>query len=699
MDHGYLFNQGEALQAYHYLGAFPVEEEGVQGWRFRVWAPKAKAVSLVGPFNDWQAGKAPLSPQGHTGIWSGFYPALPEWTLYKYAVLGADGQEVLKADPFARHHEERPGTCSKLYIDKPFAWSDHAFMAARKDATAPQPLNIYELHLASWRRHEDGAVYSYRDLAPVLASYITDMGYNAVELMPITEYPLDDSWGYQVSGYFAPTARFGTPDDFRYLVNTLHEHGIKVILDWVPAHFPKDAFGLYRFDGSPCYEYADSRLAEHKEWGTMVFDYGKAEVISFLLSSAWYWLDEYHIDGLRVDAVSSMLYLDYGRQEQIRNIHGGNENLEAIHFLRRLNQMARTHFPGAYIVAEESTAFPKVTAPIDAGGLGFTHKWNMGFMHDSLKYMSVDYYARKYHHQQMTFSMTYAFSERYILPFSHDEVVHGKRSIIGRMPGDIWRQFASLRTLLVWQLCHPGAKLNFMGSEFGQFIEWRFKEPLEWFLLDYPLHKQVHDFTRAFNHFYLERPELWAQDQSWEGFRWIQADDPQNSVFAFERMAEGKRLLVILNLTPATLPSYRFKLQDYGRYRLLFNSDDKAWGGSGYWDERKARPCLSSDPPSRASAEASHAAQRSELKGQAQAAMEKRADFLRFREDVKQAYLALFEAAGERPPKDYLGQSPFEGLEGPVAEPPKADLATPAPSLTLSLPPLSALVFEALDPA
>ncbi len=586
MNQAWLFNQGENYQSYRMLGARPhLSPEGDPGYRFAVWAPHASGVSVVGDFNGWDPASNHLLPYGTTGIWQGFVPGAVEWQRYKYAIRTSAGRILLKADPFARHAETRPGTASILYdAEEDYEWGDGAYMAKRPDALDKGPLNIYELHLGSWRRHADSQVYNYRDIARQLADYCLEMGYNAVELMPVMEYPLDASWGYQVTGYFAPTSRYGTPADLKYLIDTLHQSDIRVILDWVPSHFPKDDFALARFDGQPLYEDPDTRRGEHADWGTLVFNYGLLEVKSFLLSSAWFWIDEFHADGLRVDAVSSMIYLDFGRPEAERNQEGNFEHLEAIQFLKALNDLIRRHFPHCILAAEESTPYPLVTAPVQGGGLGFTHKWNMGWMNDTLSYMEVDYFARGDFHDRITFSMTYAFSENFILPFSHDEVVHGKKSLLGRMPGDYWRQFASLRTCYMYQMSHPGAKLNFMGNEFSPFIEWRYYEELEWFLLKYPRHREMQDFVRTLNHLYLEHPAFWELDRSWEGFQWVNADDRENSVFSYQRKSDGEEevLLVLLNMTPASYDDYAVHLPLAGRFRLLLNSDAVRFGGSGY---------------------------------------------------------------------------------------------------------------------
>lgn len=584
MDQAYLFNQGQDYMSYQLLGARPDSDlQNRPGYRFAVWAPAAVSVSVAGTFNDWNPDRSPLKRMGQTGIWTGFVPGARQWDRYKYAVCDQLGNICLKADPFARHSETRPANASILYDPDDYQWQDHAWMAARKSATDAEALNIYEVHLGSWRHNSDGSFMNYRTIAHELADYLSDMGYTAVELMPIMEHPLDASWGYQVSGYYSVTSRHGTPADFKYFVDILHQKQLRVILDWVPAHFPRDEFGLARFDGTPLYEHADSRRGEQQEWGTYVFDFGKLEVQSFLISNAWFWLDEYHIDGLRLDAVSSMLYLNYGRSDFLTNEHGGVENLDAVDFIRKLNTLIRTEKPACLMIAEEATPWPAVTRPLSEQGLGFTHKWNMGWMNDTLDYMGQDYALRQWHHHQLTFSLTYAFSERFILPLSHDEVVHGKKSLINRMPGDYWQKFACLRTLFVWQMTHPGSKLTFMGGEIGQFIEWRFDEPLEWFLLDYEAHRQLQDFVRTLNRWYQITPALWEQDSSWDGFRWLIANDTNNSVFAYERIEQtGKRLVVILNETPAPLPGYTIPLQAPGRYQLILNSDDLQFGGSGY---------------------------------------------------------------------------------------------------------------------
>jgi 1,4-alpha-glucan branching enzyme len=584
MDQAFLFNTGRDHRCYNLLGAHPATgSNGGQGWRFAVWAPKAAAVAVAGTFNEWDETGLPLVQQGSTGIWTGFTSNAAQWDRYKYAITTSDGTVFLKADPLARHSETRPGTASILYNEADFDWSDMDYLQNRLQAGSRFPLNIYEVHLGSWRRHEDGSFMNYRQIALLLGAYLIDMGYTAVELLPVMEHPLDDSWGYQVTGYFSVTSRFGTPADFKFFINHLHGLGIRVILDWVPAHFPRDAHGLARFDGSALFEYADSRLGEHQEWGTYVFNYARDEVRSFLISNALFWISEFHVDGLRVDAVSSMLYRNYGRTDYLPNIHGGSENLEAITFLREMNATILGYHPDVMMIAEESTAFCKVSHPINDGGLGFTHKWNMGWMHDTLEYMGCDFANRKNHQDLLSFSMTYAFSENFILPFSHDEVVHGKRSLIERMPGDNWRRFASLRVLLLYQLTHPGAKLMFMGGEFGQFIEWRFYEQLEWFLLDYEPHRLLQDFVRQINHLYRNEPSLYEQDDSWNGFSWHNLSDTENSVLVYSRWSKaGEGTVVVLNLSPNPLTGYCIGVPWGEPCRIVINSDDLMFGGSGY---------------------------------------------------------------------------------------------------------------------
>lgn len=584
MNQAYLFNRGLDYMSYQLLGARPDQDSrGRTGYRFTVWAPKAKNVSVVGTFNDWHPDAMPLEKDDQTGLWTGFSTEASLWDKYKYAVTDHQGQICLKADPFARHSEMRPANASILYHPDDYSWQDTDWMRNRPDALNAGPLNIYEVHLGSWRRNPDGSFMNYREIGYELSEYVTKMGYTAVELLPVMEHPLDESWGYQVTGFYSVTSRFGTPADFKHLVDTLHNHKIHVILDWVPAHFPRDAFGLARFDGTSLFEHPDTRLGEQAQWGTYVFDFGKLEVRSFLISNAWFWLHEYHADGLRFDAVSSMLYLNFGRSTFLTNPFGGVENLDAIAFLKQLNGLIREKKPACFLIAEESSTWPGVTQPIDEGGLGFTHKWNMGWMNDTLNYMTREYNDRRWHHHELTFSMTYAFSERFILPMSHDEVVHGKGSLMGRMPGDYWQKFAGLRTLFTYQITHPGSKLLFMGCEFGPFIEWRYDEALEWFLLSYDQHRLLQDFVCRLNHVYRVTEALWSDDHGWDGFRWLNADDAENSVYIYSRHApDNEVILVILNMKTDPVNKYAITSLRPGCYSILVNSDDCSFGGSGY---------------------------------------------------------------------------------------------------------------------
>lgn len=581
----YLFKQGTNFESYRFFGAHPTVRQGREGVLFTVWAPHAKKVAVTGDFNDWDPEANPLEDPDKSGIWQGFVEDLPEYSMYKYAVTAKSGEQLLKADPYAFHTETRPGNCSKVYDLSGYVWGDEAWCGeqAHKDIVNA-PVNIYEMHAGSWRTHADGNPLSYAQLAEQLVPYIKEMGYTHVELMPMAEYPFDGSWGYQVTGYYAPTSRYGTPKDFMAFVDTMHQNGIGVIMDWVPAHFPKDAFGLYRFDGENCYEDTDPLRSEHKEWGTMVFDYGRNEVKSFLISNALYWLREYHLDGLRVDAVASMLYLDYNRQngEWRPNIHGGNENLEAIEFLRTLNAAAFERLPGAMMIAEESTAWPMVTRPGKEGGLGFNFKWNMGWMNDMLRYMSTDPLFRAGNHDKLTFSFMYAFSEHFVLPISHDEVVHGKCSLIGKMPGEYEDKFANLRTFFGYMMAHPGKKLLFMGQEFGQFLEWNEAKELDWLLLSYEKHAQLSEYVKRLNRFYTETPALWQIDYSWEGFQWVVADDKDQSIIVFRRLDEdGREVLIACNFTPVARPGYRFGVPRAGTYKELLSSDAAEFGGTG----------------------------------------------------------------------------------------------------------------------
>ena len=583
-DRTQLYHSGCLTDGWRLFGAHPATEKGAYGWWFNVWAPRAKAVSVVGDFNGWDPEETPLAPKGE--FWQGFVPDLPVYTSYKYAVTGADGRLRYKADPYGFHTETRPGTASKLYDIEHFVWTDEAFRKT-KQPVYHQPLNIYEVHLGSWRKHENGDFLDYRDMARQLAAYVKDMGYTAVELLPVTEHPLDDSWGYQCTGYFAPTSRFGTPEGFMWFVDHMHANGIPVILDWVPAHFCKDEQGLYEFDGTCCYEYTDPRKREHAGWGTRIFDYGRPEVVSFLLSSARFWLEMYHIDGLRVDAVASMLYLDYGREagQWAPNIHGGRENLEAVDFLRKLNAMAFSVDPNVLMIAEESTAWPLVTKPADMGGLGFNLKWNMGWMNDICHYLKLDPWFRQDHHRDLTFSMMYAFSENYVLPISHDEVVHMKGSVVGKMPGDYENQLRCTRGFYAYLLSHPGKKLLFMGPEIGQWHEWDSGGQLDWYLLEHPENQRLHAFFKAANAFYKEEPALWDVDFDWQGFEWLVPDDNHNNVIVFLRRDRGgNELLCAVNFSPNDYGAYRVGVPPRRQYVPAFTTDAPAFGGTGFAD-------------------------------------------------------------------------------------------------------------------
>ena len=581
----YLFNSGNNFKSYEMLGVHKASQGGESGFRFAVWAPNAKAVSLLGDFNNWTYPGKALEKIGSCGIWCGFFADINEGAIYKYAIDGADGEVYLKADPYAFEAELRPGTASVVKELLPYKWTDASWIKKRASKNnIEKPMNIYEIHPGSWKTHPDGSLYNYCELADELVPYVLDMGYTHIELMPVTEYPFDGSWGYQVTGYFAVTSRYGTAEQFKYFINKCHNAGISVIMDWVPAHFPRDAHGLRMFDGAPVYEYADSRMGEHKDWGTMVFDYSKSEVVSFLISSAYFWAEEYHIDGLRVDAVSSMLYRDYSRNdgEWIANKYGGNGNLEAVDFLRKLNRVMCTEFPNFLMIAEESTAWPLVTAPPDDGGLGFNFKWNMGWMNDTLRYMGMDPYFRKDNHSLLTFMMMYAYSENFILSLSHDEVVHGKHSLIDKMYGIYEEKFDAYKTFLGYFMTMPGKKLMFMGGEFGQFLEWRFDEQLEWNLLDNDKHKKILDYVRTLNKFYLENKALWELEQSWDGFKWINASDNENSVLSYIR--KGKRssddVIVVANFTPVDRPIYTLGVPKSGEYEVVIHSNSVKYGGT-----------------------------------------------------------------------------------------------------------------------
>ena len=576
----YLFNQGQYFHSYRIFGAHPVEG----GVRFTVWCPEVKSVGVIGSFNDWTPRY--LTPQGSTGVYSGIIPEAKPGDLYKYRITTAAGETFDKADPYAFWAEVRPGTASRIAQLDGYTWHDGRYQAIRRSTKSPRPMNIYEVHLGSWKQQEhpedpDYPFLSYRQLADELIPYAKEMGYTHMELLPVMEHPFDGSWGYQVTGFFAPTSRYGGPQDFMYFVDQAHQHGLGVILDWVPGHFCRDAHGLGRFNGKMLFEGAD-----HPEWGTYKFDFTRSEVRSFLISSALYWLGCYHADGIRVDGVTSMLYLNFGLPdwaEKTYNDQGGEKNTAAVEFLRQLNDAVHTFAPGAITVAEESSAWPYVTGDTASGGLGFDYKWDMGWMNDTLEYCKTDFPFRSYHHNKLTFSMAYGFSERFILPLSHDEVVHGKLSLMGRMPGDYWRKFAGLRLLALYQITHPGGKLSFMSTEYGPFIEWREYESLEWFLLDYPAHQMHQDYVKQLNRLYQNTPALWQDDHSWEGFHWLDADDSAQSILLFRRTGreKTKAVTVLLNFQPEVYSDFRIGVPYPGQYQELLSSDATEFGGSG----------------------------------------------------------------------------------------------------------------------
>ena len=583
----HLYHQGENFKSYEFFGAHPETVDKKSGYVFRVWAPRAKSVSVVGAFNDWNPLKNPMKRLIDGESFELFIPGIKQYDAYKYCITTQDGRTIYKADPYAFHAETPNATssnASKTYDLTGFKWSDKAYLdKQRRTNIYESPMNVYEVNLLSWRVKEDGNYYTYRELADILVKYVVQTGYTHVEFMPITEHPFDGSWGYQVTGYYAVTSRLGTPHDFMYLIDSFHSAGIGVILDWVPAHFPKDAFGLYEFDGAPLYEASQWDRMENKGWGTRRFDYGRNEVLSFLISSAIFFFEKFHVDGLRVDAVASMLYLDYDKNEGewVPNIYGENKNLEAIAFLRRLNEAVFSFFPSALMIAEESTAFPMITKPTYMGGLGFNFKWNMGWMNDVLAYVKTNPLYRMHNHSKLTFSMMYAFSENYVLPISHDEVVHGKASLIGKMPGEYEEKFAGIRAFFGYMMSHPGKKLNFMGSEIGQFKEWNYKEGIEFFLLQYPLHRKLLQCVQELNVLYKTTPALYEIETSWDGFSWLAPDDGDRNFLAYERRDKnGEKIVVLINFSGIDLKGYRLGVEK-GKYRVIFNSDAVRFGGSG----------------------------------------------------------------------------------------------------------------------
>ena len=580
------FHTTGVSDAYRFLGCHAQNRDGVDGFVFRTWAPRAQSVRVTGDFNFWNEEDLPMQPVG-CGVWEAFSRFAQPGQRSKLCIKTKDGRTVYKTDPYGNRCGVLPDTASIIEAEDGFVWHDGLYRARRrKEKILNRPVNIYEVHAGSWKRHEDGSVLSFRELAQQLVPYVRDMGYTHIELLPVMEYPYDPSWGYQITCYYAPTHRYGAPEDLKYFIDEAHRAGIGVILDWVPAHFPKDANGLYEFDGTCCYELSDPTMNEHPDWTTRIYDYGKPEVRSFLISNACYWISQFHADGIRVDAVASMLYLDYNRPNYKPNRFGGRENLEAIDFLRQLNAAAFQTEPAVMMIAEESTAFPLITKPDYDGGLGFLFKWNMGWMNDMLQYMSLDPLYRKGDHNALTFSMTYAFSENFILPLSHDEVVHGKCSLIGKMPGNYDDKFNNLRVLYAYQMAHPGKKLNFMGSEFAQFIEWNFKQGLDWLLLGYEKHRKMQQFVKTLNRFYLENRELWEVDTGWDGYEWIEPDDRDRSVIAFRRKdRKGRELVVVCNFCPVLRENYRLGLPKQGWYVPVLNTDDEAFGGYGFAPE------------------------------------------------------------------------------------------------------------------
>ncbi len=593
----HLFGEGRHWHIYNVLGAHVCSQGGEEGVRFAVWAPAASAVSVIGDFNQWDAGRHPMAVMENSGVWVTFIPGLRAGCLYKYAITTATGERLEKTDPYGQQFELRPATAAVVTERGPYSWGDGDWLAARSQGNwKERPISIYEVHLASWRHHGSGRWLSYREAADQLVPYVREMGFTHIELLPVTEHPLDESWGYQTTGYYAPTSRFGTPDDFRYLVDQCHRNGIGVILDWVPGHFPEDAHALARFDGTALYEHEDPRKGQHQDWGTLIYNYSRHEVRNFLIGSALFWLDAFHIDGLRVDAVASMLYLNYSRRdgEWVPNVHGGHENLEAVEFLQTLNDVCHSRFPGTLMIAEESTSWPRVTHATEIGGLGFDLKWNMGWMHDTLSYLRQDPVHRQYHHEKLTFGLLYAFTEHFLLPLSHDEVVHGKASLLHKMPGDDWQQRANLRLLLAYQFTYPGAKLLFMGGEFGQRQEWSEARELDWSLLQYPEHEGIRKLVQDLNRLYCEQPSLHRLEYASEGFEWIDCHDSPQSVISYLRRDGDDTTVVVINFTPVPRHDYRIGVPSAGVWREVLNSDSEYYGGSNVGNPG---PLETSGPP------------------------------------------------------------------------------------------------------
>lgn len=583
----HLFSSGKHQHAYRILGANIHEVAGVAGILFAVWAPNAERVSVIGDFNRWDGRCHPMRARGGSGVWELFIPDLAPGILYKFEIRNrASGEIIVKSDPYGKQFELRPNTASIVVDKTQYRWHDEMWLTRRKQHDwLHAPMSVFEVHLGSWHRGPEGELLNYREIAPRLVDYVKQLGFSHIELLPVTEHPYDPSWGYQATGYFAPTSRFGTPDDFRYLVDYCHQKNIGVFVDWVPAHFPKDAHGLARFDGTALYEHEDPRKGEHLDWSTLIYNYGRSEVRNLLLASANCWLEEFHIDGLRVDAVASMLYLDYSRDEWVPNQYGGRENLEAIDFLRELNTVVHENHPGVLMMAEESTSWPQVSRPVHVGGLGFDMKWNMGWMNDTLSYIEHETIHRKYYHDMLTFSMLYAFTENFLLPFSHDEVVHGKQSMLNKMPGDEWQKFANLRVLYGYMFTHPGKKFMFMGCEFAQGVEWNSHNTLDWYVLDYPLHQGIKKLVEDLNRLYHSTPALYRYEFDWQGFSWVDCHDSEQSVLSFLRKDGDQFVLVVVNFTPVVREHYRLGVPQEGHYHEILNTDSMYYGGSntGNW--------------------------------------------------------------------------------------------------------------------